>query len=82
MRFRYKSFRYKFFRFHYKQEGLLKKAIIQGLPQKYSKKPVVIYHLVVTDSIDETVMESLKHKNATQRSLLNALKRDLKSRVN
>ena len=46
------------------------------------EKPVVIYHLVVTDSIDETVMESLKHKNATQRSLLNALKRDLKSRVN
>lgn len=42
------------------------------------KETVFIHHLVVTGCIDETVIETLNDKNATQDKLLNALKARIK----
>ncbi|EGG92989.1 hypothetical protein IMCC1989_1942 [gamma proteobacterium IMCC1989] len=44
-------------------------------------KPVIIHHLVVNGSIDETVIEALKSKKTTQKALLNALKKDITNRL-
>ena len=45
-------------------------------------RPVVVHHLVARDSVDETVMAALGAKDATQRALLDALKRDIAERLN
>ena len=39
---------------------------------------VIIHHLIVKDSADEMVMQSLQDKDATQESLLAALKARIK----
>jgi SNF2 family DNA or RNA helicase len=40
-------------------------------------KPVFIHHLVVTNSVDQTVMKAVKGKHKIQSALLNALKDDV-----
>jgi len=44
-------------------------------------KPVIIHHLVVNNSVDTTVMESLRNKHTTQKALLDALKSDIGGRL-
>lgn len=44
------------------------------LPRPGQKESVIIHHLVCRDTIDERVMNALKGKEATQNTLLNALK--------
>lgn len=44
-------------------------------------KPVIIHHIVVKDSVDETVLQALKDKHTTQKALLDALKKDIANRV-
>lgn len=44
-------------------------------------KPVIIHHLAVQDTVDETVLAALGRKDVTQRALLNALKADIERRV-
>jgi len=43
--------------------------------------PVVIHHIVCEDTIDSKVLDALQNKDATQRSLLNALKEYVKEEV-
>lgn len=43
-------------------------------------RPVVVHHLVVRDTVDETVLAALDRKDVTQRALLNALKDDILGR--
>ena len=43
-------------------------------------KPVFIHHLIVKRSVDGTVLKALRNKDITQKSLLEALKRDIKGR--
>lgn len=51
------------------------------LDRQGQTKPVIIHHLVIRDSIDETVLRALETKNTTQQSLLNALKKDITKRA-
>jgi SNF2 family DNA or RNA helicase len=44
-------------------------------------KPVIVHHLAVRDTVDETVLAALGRKDVTQRALLNALKEDVGTRV-
>lgn len=44
-------------------------------------KPVIIHHIVLEDSVDDSVMEALNGKHTTQKSLLDALKKDIGGRV-
>lgn len=44
-------------------------------------KPVVIHHLATKDTIDETVLAALARKDVTQAALLNALKLDIRQRL-
>lgn len=48
------------------------------LHRQGQEKPVAIYHLVIKDSVDETVIAALDRKNITQSELLTALKRDIR----
>ena len=43
-------------------------------------KPVFIHHLVVKNSVDETVLTALQEKHIGQKALLDALKRDINKR--
>jgi SNF2 family DNA or RNA helicase len=43
-------------------------------------KPVIVHHLVVENTIDETVLETLGGKHRTQKALLDALKSDIEGR--
>lgn len=52
------------------------------LHRQGQKKPVFIHHLVVTDSVDVTVMDALQGKHVTQKALLDALKKDITGRLN
>lgn len=45
------------------------------------KKPVIIHHLIVSNSVDITVMEGLQGKYNTQKSLLLALKKVVIERI-
>jgi SNF2 family DNA or RNA helicase len=51
------------------------------LHRQGQKKPVFVHHLVVKDSVDETVLQALSQKRRTQKGLLDALKRDIGRRV-
>ncbi len=51
------------------------------LHRQGQKKPVFVHHLVVKDSVDETVLQALSQKCRTQKGLLDALKRDIGRRV-
>lgn len=51
------------------------------LDRQGQTKPVIIHHLVVENSVDQTVMQALGRKDTTQRALLMALKEDMKSRM-
>ncbi len=44
-------------------------------------RPVIVHHLVTSDTVDETVMAALDRKDTTQRALLNALKSDIEGRI-
>jgi SNF2 family DNA or RNA helicase len=44
-------------------------------------KPVFIHHIVINNSIDQTVMKAVKDKHKTQSDLLNALKEDILRRT-
>lgn len=44
-------------------------------------RPVFIHHLVITDSIDVTVLAALQSKHITQKALLDALKKDISGRL-
>lgn len=44
-------------------------------------KPVIVHHLAVKDTIDETILAALSKKDTTQRALLNALKKDISGRA-
>ncbi|CAM3776944.1 SNF2-related protein [Litorimonas haliclonae] len=44
-------------------------------------KPVIAHHIIIKDSVDETVMAALEAKNTTQKALLDALKKDVKRRT-
>ncbi len=46
------------------------------LHRQGQEKPVIIHHLAVRDSVDQTVLAALGRKDMTQRALLNALKED------
>jgi hypothetical protein len=45
------------------------------------QKPVIIHHLAVRDTVDQTVLSALRRKDMTQKALLNALKEDIVGRV-
>ncbi|HJF53940.1 MAG TPA: DEAD/DEAH box helicase [Limosilactobacillus coleohominis] len=45
------------------------------------QQPVVIYHLITQGTIDENILASLKRKDKTQNSLINAVKANLKGSV-
>ncbi|MBO6507321.1 MAG: DEAD/DEAH box helicase [Roseibium sp.] len=51
------------------------------LHRQGQKRPVIVHHLVVKDTVDETVMSALAGKDITQRALLNALKEDIGNRM-
>ncbi len=51
------------------------------LHRQGQKEPVIVHHLVIKDSIEQTVSEALKQKDITQQKLLDAVKRDIKGRV-
>ena len=51
------------------------------LPRPGQKESVIIHHIVCMDTLDESVMEALKEKDATQAGLLSALKRYLKKEL-
>ena len=38
------------------------------------QKPVIVHHLIAEGTVDEQVMQALKHKDTSQASLLAALK--------
>ena len=44
-------------------------------------KPVMVHHLVSTETVDETVLAALARKDVTQRALLQALKEDIGGRI-
>lgn len=44
-------------------------------------KPVIIHHIVLKDSVDESVIEALNGKDQTQQALLEALKNDIRERT-
>ena len=44
-------------------------------------KPVIVHHIILDTSVDETVMDALVGKNTTQRALLDALKQDIGGRL-
>lgn len=44
-------------------------------------RPVIVYHIVAADTVDERVLESLGEKNRTQAALLAALKSDIEGRL-
>ena len=50
------------------------------LHRQGQERSVIVHHIVVKDSIDESVIRALKAKDATQSALLNALKKDAKRR--
>ena len=49
------------------------------LPRPGQTESVIIHHIVCMDTLDESVMEALKEKDATQAGLLSALKGYLKT---
>lgn len=51
------------------------------LPRPGQKESVIIHHIICMDTLDESVMEALKEKDATQAGLLSALKRYLKKEL-
>lgn len=51
------------------------------LHRQGQQKPVVIHHLVVENTVDETVVAALASKDVTQRALLHALKEDIEGRI-
>ena len=42
---------------------------------------MIVHHLTVQDTVDETVLAALGRKDVTQRALLNALKKDIERRA-
>jgi SNF2 family DNA or RNA helicase len=51
------------------------------LHRQGQQKPVIIHHLAVRDTVDQTVLSALRCKDMTQKALLNALKEDIERRV-
>jgi SNF2 family DNA or RNA helicase len=51
------------------------------LHRQGQQKPVIIHHLAVRDTVDQTVLSALRRKDMTQKALLNALKEDIERRV-
>lgn len=51
------------------------------LHRQGQSKPVIIHHLAVENTVDQTVLDALARKDITQRALLNALKSDIEGRV-
>lgn len=47
------------------------------LDRQGQKHPVIVHHLVAEDTLDEAVMESLKHKDKGQERLIQALKAEI-----
>lgn len=47
------------------------------LDRQGQKYPVLVHHLVAEDTLDEAVMESLKHKDKGQERLIQALKAEI-----
>ncbi len=44
-------------------------------------KPVIVHHLAIKESVDETVLAALRGKHVTQKALLDALKKDITRRL-
>ncbi len=51
------------------------------LHRQGQRKPVFVHHLVMSDSVDVTVLEALQNKRITQKALLDALKKDITFRL-
>lgn len=51
------------------------------LHRQGQEKPVFVHHLVMRNTVDETVLEALGNKDTTQKALLNALKQDIARRA-
>jgi SNF2 family DNA or RNA helicase len=51
------------------------------LHRQGQSRPVIIHHLVMSNTIDDTVMRALSSKHATQQALLDGLNRDIKRRL-
>ncbi|EKB54488.1 DEAD/DEAH box helicase [Facklamia hominis] len=47
------------------------------LDRQGQKHPVIVHHLIAEDTLDEAVMESLKHKDQGQERLIQALKAEI-----
>ena len=47
------------------------------LARRGQEKDVIIYHLCVKDTVDETIIRTIKNRNRSQRALLDALKKDI-----
>lgn len=51
------------------------------LPREGQIHDVIIHHIVMKDSIEETVLTALENKETTEQELLQALKQDMRRRV-
>ena len=51
------------------------------LPREGQLNEVIIHHIVMKNSIEETVLKALKDKENTEQDLLQALKRDIRRRI-
>lgn len=47
------------------------------LARRGQENDVIIYHLCVKNTVDETIIRTLKNRDKSQKSLLNALKKDI-----
>ena len=51
---------------------------IARLHRQGQEHPVIVHHIICEGTLDEKVLKVLQSKNATQKSLLDALKRYIK----
>jgi len=51
------------------------------LPREGQISDVIIHHIVMKNSIEETVLTALENKETTEQELLAALKQDMKRRM-